>query len=206
MMRQLESIRDRLNAADARLGDGDTGMTVARIVAALHRVSGDLPADIGESLAIWSRECAKASGSSLGAVIAIGLSRAAKAARGRDALDRAGLAAILQQTAEAIIERTGATPGDKTILDSVLRVQAALADEGETGSMAQPAVIALDAALEDFRPRRSGLGRARMYEEKSIGLDDPGMLAACLLVHAALEEDQNSPPPVEISSGVKKNR
>ena len=36
---------------------------------------------------------------------------------------------------------------------------------------------AISEALRDFRDRPAGLGRARMYGEASIGLDDPGMLA-----------------------------
>ena len=36
---------------------------------------------------------------------------------------------------------------------------------------------AADEALRSFRDRPSRLGRARMFGDKSIGLDDPGMLA-----------------------------
>ena len=31
--------------------------------------------------------------------------------------------------------------------------------------------------IDDFRDRESKVGRARIFSEKSIGLDDPGMLA-----------------------------
>ena len=36
---------------------------------------------------------------------------------------------------------------------------------------------ATDQALDRFRDQPNKLGRARMFGEKSIGLDDPGMLA-----------------------------
>lgn len=180
-----DALRDRLNEADARLGDGDTGMTVARMVVAIHEASRDLPSDIGECLRIWGRACAQASGSSLGAVVAMALARAARHVRGRNEIDRAGLAVLVRHAAEAIVERSGAAPGDKTILDSLLSVQAALDDGAD--STVEAALRGVDAALDDFRSRQARLGRARMYGERSIGLDDPGMLAASLLLHAALE-------------------
>ena len=120
--RRIDSIRDRLNAADARLGDGDTGMTVATLVEAVHAASGALPEDVGAALAVWGRECRQASGSSLAAVVAIGLSRAARTLAGRVAVDRTGIAGALERAAEAITERSGATAGDKTMLDSLLRI------------------------------------------------------------------------------------
>lgn len=180
-----KSLRDRLNEADARLGDGDTGMTVARMVEAIHEASRDLPSDIGECLRIWGRACAQASGSSLAAVVSMALARAARHARGQNEIDRAALAVLLRHAADAIVERSGAAPGDKTILDSLLSVQAAL-DAG-AGSSSEAALRGVDDALDDFRSRQARLGRARMYGERSIGLDDPGMLAASLLLHAALD-------------------
>jgi hypothetical protein len=45
-------------------------------------------------------------------------------------------------------------------------------------------VAATGAALADFRDRPCAMGRARMFAEKSIGLDDPGMLAMAELTRA----------------------
>ena len=57
---RLAPIRDRLNEADSKLGDGDTGMTVARMVEAVRAISAELPAAIGAALVQCGRACSRA--------------------------------------------------------------------------------------------------------------------------------------------------
>lgn len=183
----LEDLRDRLNDADSKLGDGDTGMTVARMFEAVQATAAELPADVGAALLQCGRACSRASGSSLGAVVAMALSAAGRATRGHEAVDRAGQAAMLAAAAAIIQERAGATPGDKTVLDSLLAIREAFAGEECAASLRELALAAAQGALEEFRGREAKLGRARMYGAKSAGLDDPGMLAVCLVLDAAGE-------------------
>ncbi|NYZ13945.1 dihydroxyacetone kinase subunit L [Azospirillum sp. RWY-5-1] len=195
-VQRLPGIRDQLNEADSRLGDGDTGMTVARVMEAMRAASVGLPADTGQALAVVARAASQASGSSLASVVTIGLMAAAKTARGRETVDRAGVAALLQVAIDAITARSGAGLGDKTVLDSLDAIRAELAGHDpaapDTGTgVAAPDTgtgVAADAArraLCAFRDRPSKLGRARVYGDRSIGFDDPGMLAACLILDAA---------------------
>jgi hypothetical protein len=186
MFEDIGAIRDRLNEADAKLGDGDTGMTVERVIRALHNASVGLPADIGAALGTYSRQCALATGSSLGSVTAIGLSAAARSARGGEAVDRAGIVKALRAATEAITERSGAAPGDKTVLDSLLEIQEYVEASDTSVSLSDIAIGAARSALERFRPCQSRLGTARVYGAKSAGLDDPGMLAVYLLLEAGL--------------------
>jgi hypothetical protein len=65
---------------------------------------------------------------------------------------------------------------------SVTHWRGATAKEG----LLAVALAAAERALRDYRDRASKLGRARMYGERSIGHDDPGMLAIVLLLRAAL--------------------
>ena len=53
--------------------------------------------------------------------------------------------------------------------------------------VAKAAADAVDSALDDFRDNRATVGRARIFGEKSIGLDDPGMLAKQAVVKAAVD-------------------
>ena len=46
------------------------------------------------------------------------------------------------------------------------------------------ATEAVDEALSAFRGKPATMGRARMFGEKSVGLDDPGMLAMKFIVYA----------------------
>jgi hypothetical protein len=167
----LEAIRDELNAADRVIGDGDTGMTVASVVAAWHGALADEYGDVGSMLQALGRETRRATGSSLGSVMGIGLSAAGKSGAG-------SAVQMLDAATSAIIERSGATPGDKTILDALVAIRDAVAEGRDP-------VEAARAALDTFRTREAKIGRARIYGAKSAGHDDPGMLAALLLLRAA---------------------
>lgn len=167
----IDAIREELNAADRAMGDGDTGMTVASVVAACNAACASEHADVGAMLQALGRETRRASGSSLASVMGIGLAAAGKSGA-------TSAEAMLAAAANAITERSGAAAGDKTILDSLLAIRAALA-RGEDP------VQAARHALDEFRPREAKIGRARVYGAKSAGYDDPGMLAALLLLRAA---------------------
>jgi len=174
-----DALRDALDEADRALGDGDTGMTVANVVGAWTNALA-APADgVGALLQQLGRETRRASGSSLGSVMAIGLVAAGKAAA--SSVDRAAVVTLLGAAADAITERSGASAGDKTILDSLLAVRDAVAHEHDV-------VEAAAKALDRFRGREARIGRARIYGAGSVGHDDPGMLAALLLLRAARGE------------------
>jgi dihydroxyacetone kinase len=181
---QIEAIRDELNAADRRFGDGDTGMTVAQVVAA-WKTTEELPADVGAALLALGRATGRATGSSLGSVLAMGLSAAGRAGRNQERVDRAAIVDLLGAATAAIGERSGASPGDKTILDSLLRLRSDLEAESGTQSLLDTAIGAATTALAEFRDRESRIGRARMYGARTAGHDDPGMLAVQLLLIAS---------------------
>jgi dihydroxyacetone kinase-like protein len=80
--------------------------------------------------------------------------------------------------------RGKASLGDKTVLDAVsaaASVSAGLDDPAEIRSRVLPAV---DAALDEFRGKPSKIGRARIFADRSIGLDDPGMVAFKVMLGA----------------------
>lgn len=181
----IAPIRDALNAADRRLGDGDTGMTIEQVVNAWSTVAPESMADAGEALVALSRQTARATGSSLGSVLAIGLGAAGRAVRGQASLDRAGIVTALAAAGDAIVTRSGAAIGDKTVLDSLVLIKDALAAALDTASLYDTALQAAEQALEAYRAREARIGRARMYGAKSAGADDPGMLAVVLLLQAA---------------------
>ena len=75
---ELDPIRDALNAADRVMGDGDTGMTVANVVTAWYAALADEYPDASAMLQAMGRATRRATGSSLGSVMGIGLSAAGK--------------------------------------------------------------------------------------------------------------------------------
>ena len=51
------------------------------------------------------------------------------------------------------------------------------------------AARAVDEALDAFRETRATVGRARMYGDKTLGMDDPGMLAMRTIVRALADRE-----------------
>lgn len=166
-----------LNDADAKLGDGDTGGMLARVIGKMAEVDLSGAADPGAALTQLAKAATVATGSSLGTLFATGLLAAGREAKGRQAIAAGDLAGVVATARDAMIARGGASLGDKTVLDSLDAIAAALQGvktiEGAAGAAAKAAAQALDA----FRGKPNRIGRARMFGDQTIGHDDPGMLA-----------------------------
>lgn len=172
----------RLNEADARLGDGDTGSMLVRLADAVAKVDAAETDDLGAAFALYARAAAGATGSSLGTLVATALLAMSRAAKGRQELDWQELSPLLEGALDAMMRRGGAALGDKTILDAIHAVAMATRGAGDAAAVRQAASTATAQALADFRDKPNRIGRARMFAERSIGQDDPGMLACHLLV------------------------
>ena len=180
----MEGAADELNTADGKLGDGDLGVTMVRGSRLVMEALPDLPEDVGMALMRCAQAFTKSSGSSYGTLLATGLLSAAKATKGRSEVPWSEIGALLDGALEAMMLRGKASLGDKTVLDAIAAARA------EIGALDDPAAIAVAAdrgaaaALDRFRDQPNKVGRARIFGDRSIGLDDPGMLAFKRVVEA----------------------
>ena len=173
----METVANELNALDGQLGDGDLGITMTRGGRALQEILPGLPADLGMALMSCAQAVTKVSGSSYGTLLATGLLAAAKATRGRTEVPWSEMSALLRAALDAMTIRGKAALGDKTVLDALNAAAAAAEGRAEPGDMLRAAAAAVDATLERMRGMQARIGRARIFGERSIGLDDPGMRA-----------------------------
>jgi len=70
------------------------------------------------------------------------------------------------------------------VLDGLDALVTAIAALGDSKAIAAASVKAAGDALERFRGVPCRIGRARMFAERSMELDDPGMLAFARLTEA----------------------
>lgn len=182
----LEMGAAEFNALDARLGDGDLGTTLSKCATNLRVVLSQQAPSLQALLKDCAQACAKASGSSFGTLLAVAFMTAAKGVQSRDELDRSGLVQLLDEVGQALSQRGGAVLGDKTMLDSLAAVAQALrqADIESPQALKQQARDAAAQALDTFRHQPNRIGRARMFAERSMGLDDPGMVAVQRMVES----------------------
>jgi dihydroxyacetone kinase len=181
---RMATLEQELNVADSKLGDGDTGVMMARIVDAMAALDYAGATDVGAMLSQMARKTASATGSSLGTLIATALLTVSRRTKSQASVPYAELGGHVAAAVEAMIARGGANLGDKTVLDILHVIAETIAGLGDAEAVSMAAAAAATDALETFRARPCRIGRARMFGDKSIGLDDPGMLAAHELVHA----------------------
>ncbi|WP_316977223.1 DAK2 domain-containing protein [Shumkonia mesophila] len=174
---RMETAADELNALDGRIGDGDLGVTMVRIGRALNEGAADLPNDVGMALMKCVQAITKVSGSSYATLVATALMSAAKTCKGRTTVPLAEMSGLLAGTVEAMKARGKAELGDKTVIDAVDAAAKAAAGLAEGAAILAAAGDAVDATMARLREQPSRVGRARIWAEKSVGLDDPGMVA-----------------------------
>jgi dihydroxyacetone kinase len=181
---RMTTLEQELNVADSKLGDGDTGVMMARIVDAMAALDYAGGSDVGAMLSQMARKTASATGSSLGTLIATALLTISRRTKGQASLPCAELGGHVAAAVEAMIARGGANLGDKTVLDILHAVAEKIAGLGDAEAASEAAVAAAADTLATFRGRPCRVGRARMFGDKSIGLDDPGMFAVHELLRA----------------------
>lgn len=181
---EMQKQFDVLNAADGKLGDGDLGITLTRGMEAIADVAGELPEDLGLAMLQCSQAFTKSSGSSYGTLMALAMMAIAKQIKGQTNIDPIDLNALVAKARDQIQTRGKAEIGGKTVLDSLDAVVNHTSGKSDLEDIRTSAVAAVDAALVDFHNKPATMGRARMFGEKSIGLDDPGMLAMKFIVYA----------------------
>ena len=173
----MEESADELNAADGLLGDGDLGITMVRGFREIIEVRDSLPDDVGMALFQCAKAFTKSSGSSYGTLLATGLMSVAKKKKGQQEIQVEEISALLNDALDAMKQRGKAELGDKTVLDVIAASSKAAKDQFDGSSVLKAINDAVTSTIDEFRSRQSKIGRARIFSEKSIGLDDPGMLA-----------------------------
>jgi len=175
---RMKASAPELNRLDGQIGDGDLGATLEKCAANVeatfpHMQNDDLP----QMLKRCSMACAKASGSSFGTLLSSAFLTASKSCAGRQTIDRHDLGRLLLEVESALAARGGASLGDKTVLDPIHAVATALCSASDGADLTALALDATTQTLDHFRNKPNQAGRARAFQAKSVGLDDPGMVA-----------------------------
>ena len=185
----MERDFEMLNAADGALGDGDLGVTMTRGMRAIMEQADDLPDDLGLALLRCAQAFTKSSGSSYGTLLATGIMAMAGDLKGETEIDPGRISSLVSLARDQMQARGKAELGGKTVLDSLDAVAAATAGKSEPTEVADAAARAVEDALTAFRDKPATVGRARIFGQKSVGLDDPGMLAMTRIVKALADRE-----------------
>ena len=172
---QAQKSYDEFNVADGKIGDGDLGITILKGLEEINNNKANFKDDMGGNFMVCSQAFVKNSGSSFGTLIAFSFMNISKNLKGKTSCNHDDVVNIFETALKTIQERGRTKLGDKTIADSLNLIIKKLKDNNSNYS--EVFKSATKQALEDFKGKKILIGRARMFEDKTKDLDDPGMLA-----------------------------
>jgi dihydroxyacetone kinase phosphoprotein-dependent L subunit len=179
-----------LTDADRALGDGDHGLGMQRgMEAVLEALAGKVFSTVDEPFTEMGRAMMSSMGGASGVVFGTLFRAAGKELKGAAVLDAAGLARSLRSAVESIMQRGGAKPGDKTMLDAL--VPAADRAAEAVGLPVREAIAEVAAAaragMEASRDMIATMGRAKTLGERSLGHPDAGAVSVSIIFEAMRE-------------------
>jgi len=174
LLSQAKIFYDEFNAADGKIGDGDLGVTILNGLEEVNNNKANFKDDMGANFMVCSQAFVKKSGSSFGTLIAFSFMNISKNLKGKRECNHDDIVNIFKIALQTIQERGKTKLGDKTIADSLDLIIKKLKDNSNYSEVFQSAT---KQALENFKGKKILIGRARMFEDKTMDLNDPGMLA-----------------------------
>ena len=169
------------NSADGKIGDGDLGVTILHGLEEINNNISKFSQDMGSNFMLCSQAFVKKSGSSFGTLIAFSFMNISKNLKEKTECNHKDIVGIFETALKTILERGKTNLGDKTIADSLDLIIKKLKDNQNYSDVFKSAT---KQALENFKGKKIKIGRARMFEDKTKDLDDPGMFALNRLTKA----------------------
>ena len=179
--------KEYLIELDSKMGDGDLGLTMSAVFAAIDEFAGSYADDdIGGLLMKGGMTMSKAAPSTMGTLMATGFMRGGKAVKGSTELGIVEVAAFWKAFVEGLMDRGKSKPGDKTIIDALFPASESFGASAAADEDIATAAAKAKAAAEKGRDDTVGMiaqhGRAAYYQEKSRELLDPGASMGAILI------------------------
>ena len=184
LLAQSKKSYDEFNAADGKIGDGDLGITILNGLEEINNNIEKFTDDLSTNFMICSQAFVKKSGSSFGTLIAFSFMNISRNLKGRNTCDHEDIITIIDTAMSTIQERGKTKIGDKTILDTLDFILRNLKATKNNINYPELFKSSANEALNAFKGKKILIGRARMFEDKTKDLDDPGMLALHKLCEA----------------------
>ena len=177
LLTQSKKSYDEFNAADGKIGDGDLGITILNGLEEINNNIEKFTDDLSINFMLCSQAFVKKSGSSFGTLIAFSFMNISRNLKGRNTCDHEDIITMINTAMSTIQERGKTKVGDKTILDTLDFISRNLKASKDNINYPELFKSSANEALNAFKGKKILIGRARMFEDKTKDLDDPGMLA-----------------------------
>jgi len=190
--------KEELIRLDGAVGDGDLGLTMEKAFAAAREEAAKLEEpDVGKLSVKLGAVIARSAPSTMGTLVATGFMSGGKAVSGKQALGLPEIATFFEAFTAGIMQRGKAKLGEKTPLDVLHPAAEALKQAAAEGAGLEEGFRrcrqAAARGLEASRDMVAQHGRVAYYQEQSRGKEDPGSVAAFLILSGFC--DHFSGPP-----------
>lgn len=174
---------------DARMGDGDLGLTMKKgYTAAAEAIAAMDTPFIGKLLLNAGMKMSSAVPSTMGTLMASGLMSAGKVLGDCQELGAAEYVRFLGGFCDGIIKRGHCAPGDRTILDALDAAQQAAAEQmkctDSLEAVANASLLGAEQGVEATKQMRPKFGKAAIFAANAAGTEDQGAVAGKLLISA----------------------
>ena len=180
---------DELCEMDAKMGDGDLGLTMRKGFGALPQILRDLDeADPGKKLMKAGMKMASVVPSTMGTLMSSGVMTGGKAITGATEITASVYLAYLKGFGDGIIKRGKCARGERTVLDAIAPAADRLADElAKNPNMtlseaADAAVAGAEAGVEATRTMEPKYGKAAVHKAAAVGTVDQGACAGLYMI------------------------
>jgi dihydroxyacetone kinase len=179
-----------LGDIDAVAGDGDHGVGMnkgAGAAAVAAQTAAEKGAGLGTTLSAAGHAWSDIAGGTSGALWGAGLVAAGQSLGDEQDLSAAALAAAATAYRDTVLERGGASVGEKTMVDALVPFVDTLLAElaaGDVSGAWKAAAAAANAAAEQTAEYGATRGRAKLHGDRSVGTPDPGAKSFAMVVGA----------------------
>ncbi len=177
--------KDELCDMDARLGDGDLGLTMSKGFGALPDIiraeEESAGGDVGKLIMKAGMKMSSLIPSTMGFLMSSGIMEGGKALKGRTEIDAQALADYIEGFAAGIQKRGKCSVGECTIYDAIepaaRAAKDAAAGSGELESVIDAAVKAAGDGVEATKNMSPMHGKSAVHAVNSAGIADQGAVA-----------------------------
>ncbi|MFA6845553.1 MAG: dihydroxyacetone kinase subunit L [Sphaerochaetaceae bacterium] len=200
IMESVASVMDgnaeMLCALDAKMGDGDLGLTMKKGYDALSGLfKGIVESDMGKHLYKVGVKFAALVPSTMGTLMASGWMEGGKRLVGVVSVGSNEFASFLAGFAEGVAKRGKCQIGERTLLDALSpaarRAQECAQKGCELGEVAFSALQGSLSGVEETKNMIPKYGKAAVFSAKAIGIPDQGATAGMLLIQGLYEGIKN---------------
>lgn len=182
--------KEELCNMDAKLGDGDLGLTMSKgygeLPDILRAESEAAGGDIGKLLMKGGMKMSSLIPSTMGFLMSTGVMEGGKAIKGAAEMGAKELATYLTGFAAGVQKRGKCEPGQRTIYDAILPAAQAAAKASDEGAslegVVNAAYEAAQAGVEATKDMVPVFGKAAVHAAQCAGVPDQGAVAGCYMI------------------------